>query len=182
LSGRKDVSLLLVLCLLLVVASSRHHVSALSIEKTTSVTGVIDGDTFDTSSLGRIRLADINAPEEGEAGYEDATRFLESLIENKEVYVDVDDLGTTSHDRIICVVYARHNATHITNVNKAMVDSSHAELWDHKDNEFEPAKWTLFNYYPGNTPGPDQDYRTILLVLILLTIVAFLVAETHRRR
>jgi endonuclease YncB( thermonuclease family) len=41
-------------------------VLAVEIDAITVVSRVIDGDTFDTTSEGRIRLADVNAPENGE--------------------------------------------------------------------------------------------------------------------
>jgi len=53
---------------------------------------VVDGDTFDGFPSGRVRLADINAPEVGESGYYEAKDALTQLVLNKWVYLDVDDL------------------------------------------------------------------------------------------
>lgn len=104
-------------------------------------THIVDGDTFDFE-FGRIRLADIDAPEFGEPGYGEAKSYLTDLILGETIWVDVDDSGSTSHNRIICVVYVRHNSTHLINVNSIMNSSGHAVLDDHPDNEFNPDLWT----------------------------------------
>ena len=43
------------------------HGSSGEIDVTTAVDWVVDGDTFDTTSGDRIRLADIDAPEYGKS-------------------------------------------------------------------------------------------------------------------
>jgi len=63
----------------------------IEIDKTAFVTVVIDGDTFDISTSERVRLADINAPETDMNGYFEAKNQLRILIENKQVYLDIDD-------------------------------------------------------------------------------------------
>ena len=108
---------------------------------------IVDGDTYDTDSEGRIRLADIDCPEIGEAGCEDAKNYLSSLIYNKEVYLDIDDIYRTDpYGRIVAVTYVRYNATHLLNVNKDLLVKGHATVWNF-DNEFEPSSWSLYVYY-----------------------------------
>src|SRR3972149_649973 len=91
---------------------------AFEVDMTDSVTRVVDGDTFDASTSGRVRLADVDAPESYEPGFDEATDALEGLIGNREVFLDTDDKGSTSFGRLICVVYVRHNSTHVLNVNR----------------------------------------------------------------
>ena len=54
-----------------------------------TVTKVIDGDTFETSSRKRsVRLANVDAPEKGERGSVQATQALKKLVLGKEVSID----------------------------------------------------------------------------------------------
>jgi len=112
-----------------------------------TVTYIVDGDTFDVNSVGRIRLADIDCPDQGEAGCQEATNYVSSLINGKSVYVDIDDVyGTDPYDRTVAVVYVRHNSTHLLNVNKGLLVQGLATIWNF-DNEFNPYAWSLFVYY-----------------------------------
>lgn len=53
------------------------------------VTGVIDGDTFETGSRKHpVRLATVNAPEKGRHGAPAATRALRDLIDAEVVAID----------------------------------------------------------------------------------------------
>ena len=118
---------------------------------TALVTEVIDGDTFDVYGGDTIRLADIDCPELGEQGYQEAKDVLISWIYSKPVYLDVDDIYRfdTSGERIICVVYTIYNSTHLLNMNKLLLNEGHAVIDDH-ENEFDPNSWSL--YVP--TPNP----------------------------
>ena len=54
-----------------------------------TVTRVIDGDTFRTSTRKHsIRLANVNAPEKGTKGGAKATKQLKSLIQGQKVEVN----------------------------------------------------------------------------------------------
>lgn len=54
------------------------------------VTRVIDGDTFMTSSRKKpVRLANYDAPERGERGYQRSKQALTGMISGKTVSVDV---------------------------------------------------------------------------------------------
>ncbi len=69
------------------------------IDATGIVERVMDGDTFHAVPLGRVRLADIDTPEVGEPGAQEATDCLTSLVYRRLVYLDVDDLhGRTFTD------------------------------------------------------------------------------------
>jgi hypothetical protein len=122
-----------------------------------TVTYIVDGDTVDVSSVGRIRLADIDAPDEGEPGKDEATNYISSLIYQKNVYVDIDDVyGTDVYGRIVAVLYVYYDASHVKNVNKAMIDSGHAVIWNF-ENEFDPYSWNLIEPYPPNNNPPPND-------------------------
>ena len=144
-------------------------------DATTVVTRVIDGDTFDTSAEVRVRLADIDTPETGEIGYDDAKNFLTSLVYQKTVYLDIDDLYRTDpYDRLVCVVYVDYNATHLMNVNKAILMEGYARIWEH-DNEFNSSTWTL--YVPKN---PVAEFPTYIVLPLLVIIVAAAVVAFRR--
>jgi endonuclease YncB( thermonuclease family) len=75
------------------------------IEISGPVTYVVDGDTLDINDV-RIRLSLVNTPEVGEAGFEPAKDFVESLCVNKNGQVDIDDgQRQGSFGREIGVVY-----------------------------------------------------------------------------
>lgn len=53
------------------------------------VTKILDGDTFETSSRKNpVRLANVDTPEKGEPGYQQAKDALERLIGGREVLID----------------------------------------------------------------------------------------------
>ncbi len=106
-----------------------------------------DGITHDFDE--RIRLADINTPETGETGYQEAKDFLTSLIHEKHVYLDIDNQTQTDpYGRFVAVTYVRHNSTHLLNVNEALVYYNHASIWDFTNNDFDPYSWLLYEFYP----------------------------------
>ncbi len=128
--------------------------SAWEVDRTDTVTRVIDGDTFNCSLPTGVRLADIDAPEYYEAGYQEAKDYLTGLIAGQAVYLDIDDVyGTDIYGRWVAVVYVRHNSTHLLNVNQAMLDAGHAVIWDFL-NEFNPATWPRYAFYPIDAPAP----------------------------
>jgi len=79
---------------------------AFEVDRTGNVYNIVDGDTLDVPSVGRIRLADIDTPERGESGFDEATDYLSALIYQKTVYIDVDDVyGIDVYGRIVAVLY-----------------------------------------------------------------------------
>jgi endonuclease YncB( thermonuclease family) len=82
-----------------------------------TVTRVIDGDTFRTTSRKHsVRLANVDAPEKGTKGGSKATKQLKSLIQGQKV-----EVNTVARD-----VYGRSVAKVKVNgksVNKAMSKS-----------------------------------------------------------
>lgn len=136
------------------------------------VTRVVDGDTIHISPpvyvagayRDTIRFADIDAPElttpEGQA----AKAALEQQIAQygSVVYLDIDKAsGVDSYGRVIAVVYVRVNSTTLLNLNKWMVENGHADINDFTDNDFDPAKWSLYvNYDESNEKIPPRTPTT----------------------
>ena len=83
-----------------------------------TVTRVIDGDTFRTSSRKHsVRLANVDAPEKGRKGGTKATKQLKSLIQGKKV--EVNTVARDTYGRAVAKVKRGR-----INVNKAMAKKS----------------------------------------------------------
>ena len=148
----------------------------LEIDAITTVTNIIDGDTFD-SLLGRVRLADINAPELDEPGGYEAKNALTSLILNRVVYLDIDDIyGTDPYGRIVAVVYVRYNSTHLLNVNKWLLDNGYAVIADYP-NEFNPYLWRLYVRYPIEEPPTNNTIIPPSIFVNAINVDIFRVKE-----
>lgn len=157
--------------------------SSVEIDKTTVASWVIDGDTFDTTSGDRIRLADVDAPEKGESGYYDAKNYLIGLVYDKTVYLDIDDVYMTDkYGRQVCVVYISYNSTHFKNVNKALLVKGYAVIWNF-NNEFNPYTWTL--YCPKEeSPEPflpaSEVYMMAIGIVVIVAISGFVLYRKRR--
>ena len=124
--------------------SSTFGIEGAEIDMIAMVYRVVDGDTFDAFPSGRVRLADVNTPEVGEPGYQEAKDALTSLLLNREVYLDIDDLHVMDrYNRLICLVFVDYNSTHVLNVNKWLLENGYAEISDYP-NEFNPNTWKLY--------------------------------------
>jgi hypothetical protein len=180
---RKNYLFPLFALVILLVVLLVFSLSFVKINLITNVTEVIDGDTFDILEK-RIRLADMDTPEYNNIGYEEAKDFLKTLIEKKLVYLDIDDYGSTTYGRIVCVVYFRFNSTHLLNVNKELLNMGYAEIWDHTNNEFNPYVWTEFIYYPNNIENillliTNDRFRLLLEGLIITVIITIIMLVLH---
>jgi len=132
---KKKVVIIFILIISIGIVGIFISVVLFSIPHEAPQSGLSDGD--------RVRLADIDAPESDI----NAKNYLSSLIYDKFVYVDIDDIyGKGYYDRWICVVYVRHNSTHVLNVNYAMVLNGYAVI-DNYYNEFNPYDWKLYYYH-----------------------------------
>ncbi len=108
------------------------------------VVKVVDGDTIDVEGIGRIRMADINAPELSTKEGQKAKEFVKSLCLGKTVYLDIDDEKVVGkYGRIIAVVYLPFNKTHLLNLNAYLVKEGYAEVKDFP-NEFKPEDWEVY--------------------------------------
>jgi len=103
---------------------------------------VVDGDTVDVKSVGRVRFADIDCPEMDTPKGPEAKEFTTDCLLNRTAYLDVDDLRKTdSYGRLVAVLYLLQPNGSFQNVNKQLVEAGQACIWDHKENEFSPADW-----------------------------------------
>src|SRR5437867_714598 len=107
---------------------------------TDAVTYIVDGDTLDVGST-RIRLALVNTPEVGQAGYTEAKQFTaETCPVGSQALVDEDDGQTGgSYGRMVAVVYCAG-----VNLNAALLSSGYAVLVPYYCNvsEFANESWT----------------------------------------
>ena len=141
--------LIIIFLLLACVTDSVCNIdlSSESDQPETSVTGmvynVVDGDTFNVTDFGRVRLADVDSPEidtpEGEA----AKLYTQLHLQGKMVHLDVDDSkGTDKYGRWICVVYLESPSGEVgENFNRMLVEDGFAVVTDYRDNEFDPLDW-----------------------------------------
>lgn len=92
------------------------------------VTEIVDGDTLDVNNV-RVRLAMVNTPEVGEAGYEQAKEATESeCTVGSEALVDEDDgQKGGSFGRLIGVVYCHGN---ISSLNEILLETDKAFLYE----------------------------------------------------
>lgn len=121
-------------------SSQTTSTRSITIDLIGTCTSVIDGDTFDLSSGKRVRLADIDAPEYYESGYDTSTNALSNWIQGETVYLDIDDIYETDiYGRYVCVVYVKYDSLY-WNVNNALLTSEYAVLDDYP-NEFDPGDW-----------------------------------------
>ena len=67
---------------------------------------VIDGDTIWVYGIGDVRLVQVDTPEKGESGYDDAKKFVEDHCRGKTVYLDIDDKEPADkYGRTLAIVY-----------------------------------------------------------------------------
>jgi len=170
---RKLLSFLVQVVLMQLFVPVVHSFSSGEVDATAIASWVVDGDTFDVTSGDRIRLADVDAPESGESGYYDAKNFLISLVYDKQVYLDIDDIYMTDqYGRLVCVVYVEHNFTHFKNVNKALLVGGFAVIRDF-DNEFNPYTWSL-HYLKEEIPEfPSPTIIPLLMIATLLAVIVY---------
>src|SRR6058998_4315919 len=105
------IGLLLILAIAIVVgvylvAFRRPHCRGMAACLTGGVTYIVDGDTLDVGST-RVRLALVNTPEVGQAGYLEAKDFTaQTCPVGAQALVDEDDGQTAgSYGRMIALVY-----------------------------------------------------------------------------
>jgi micrococcal nuclease len=141
------------------------------IDQEGQVNQVIDGDTFNLKSGDKIRLADIDAPESNDPGYQEAKDYLTDLFNQYGWYVflDVDDItGADPYGRLVCVAFVNYNGTHYLNVNKAMMETRHAYIDNYANNEFDPYSWQLL--VAKSSVVPEFHGLTIIVALVTMTL------------
>lgn len=131
----------------------KHFMETLTfreLEASGEVSSVIDGDTIDVriidsdprikKHIETVRLADVDCPELGTLGGEDAKIYTQSILRRvHQIWLDIDDKsgdGRGPYGCLICVVYVDGQ-----NFNKMIVDAGHAVVDDYTNNEFNPEDW-----------------------------------------
>ena len=177
-SKKWAVSFLLVTCIfsqLIVIAY------AWEIDKTASVTSVIDGDSFFITG-DEVRLADVSAPEWDEPGGSTATSALNGLISGKTVYLDTDQkTGRGPYGRLIAVVYVKTSANQYINVNKALLNQGVVSRTDYTNNEFNPSSWTLYVNI-SSSEGQGSRLGISLFIGIGILVLIYLVRPKKRKK
>ena len=102
----------------------------------TTVTGVLDGDTFDIKNGLSVRLLGINAPERGANGSAESTLFLEQLINNKKIRLEYDKYQDDKFGRILAYawidcfdqikIYCRPEQKNQALINEVLIKTGHA--------------------------------------------------------
>ena len=112
-------------------------------------------------------IVDIDAPEINETGYLESTEYLELLVENKNVTLNIDSItGTDPYGRYVCLVYVEYNSIHCLNVNQALVEGGYAVIDNYTNNEFEPNNWTLYSL-TETIPELPPNLLTVLVIIML---------------
>ena len=124
---RQIVELLLVIIMIFIQTTASGVVEdgndTVKQQTVTTVTHIVDGDTFDIASGERIRMIGIDTPERGEYFYKEASIRLEELIGGKEVILTKDISETDRYGRLL-----RHVYYDDVWINKQMIDEGFAKL------------------------------------------------------
>ena len=171
------ITYLIITCLIISIFFGVVKASSIQIDRVGIVTTVHDGDTFVIDNSDSIRFADINTPELGEVGYEEAKQYVVNLVEGKTVYLDIDDVSITDqYGRLIGVVYFEYNATHYENLNKALLVAQLANVYDFSNNEFSPDSWDL---YVSKVVVPE--FPLVMLLLFIVIPISILLVKGKKR-
>ncbi|TYC63969.1 thermonuclease family protein [Rhodobacterales bacterium] len=102
-------------------------------EWTSTVSRVIDGDTFQLSRpLVRVRLCGVDTPERGRRGYREATQYVKNLVVGKQVQCRTVGEGTPCDGRSRKKSYDRFVAQCFVDgqdIAMMLVQSGHACAW-----------------------------------------------------
>jgi hypothetical protein len=204
LTAKVTISIIIMVALISLVAAQ-----SISTYRTGTVAAVIDGSTFQLSSQEAIKLAAINTPSLGQAGYLESKNYLITLIQGKTVYLDTGITSTTDQQgRLLCTVYIDFNSTHFENINMAMVQNGYAVPNSTVSNGFDPRTWTWFvlkqtSTSPTATIGPQStatvtstpfspasptinpsvpELSTNLTVLIMAMITVLVASQLYKKR
>jgi hypothetical protein len=109
------------------------------------VTRIIDGTTFEVSSLGCVRLADVMSVNANSQAGLDAREFTRDNLMGTQVFLDIDNkTGLDKGGCWMCVVYranANGTADLMKNFNKMYVDAGYGMARDDPQTEFDPMSW-----------------------------------------
>jgi micrococcal nuclease len=90
---------------------------------TARVSRVIDGDTLDLADGRRIRLLGINTPERDQAYYQQATQYLQTLVEDQIVGIEFDTQTIDQFDRTLAYLWVNDRMVNIDMVLQGYADT-----------------------------------------------------------
>lgn len=94
---------ILALLLTLLVATNIFFLSHIPQEKESAIiTRIIDGDTIEINGNENVRLENINTPERGEHGFQQAKDFLSPLLNQT---IQIKRTGTDKYSRTLAKIY-----------------------------------------------------------------------------
>ena len=130
---------IIIIFLLILTVSSRPD------EAVGVVTRITDGVTFEVSTLGCVRLADVMSVNANSQAGLNAREFIRDSLMGTQVFLDIDNqTGRDKGGCWMCMVY-RANANGTANLkksfNKMYVDAGYGMLKDDPQTEFDPSSW-----------------------------------------
>ena len=137
------------------------------------VVGVTGPNIIHVEGVGYVKLADVLVPS-AKAGQ--AEEYLAKLLENKTVYLDIDDKNIIDQSgRISAVVYLPIDNTTVLNVNFDLVLKGYAYIFN-EANEFNPSKWTLKEKFTAQTTtttttGPTMTTSTATTTITVTSVI-----------
>lgn len=109
------------------------------------VTRIIDGATFEVSSLGCVRLANVASVNPNSQAGLNAREFTRDNLMGTQVFLDIDNkTGQDTGGCWMCVAYkanANGTANLNKNYNKMYVDAGYGMQKDDPQTEFDPMSW-----------------------------------------
>lgn len=109
------------------------------------MTRIIDGVTFEVSSLGCVRLADVVSVNANSQAGLNAREFTRDNLMGTQVFLDIDNqTGQDNGGCWMCVVYkanANGTANLKKNFNKMYADAGYGMARDDPRTEFDPMSW-----------------------------------------
>lgn len=101
--------------------------------KLAHMTRMIDGDTFEVENGERVRLASINAPEQGECYAKEASEALENLLKGKTLRLQTDVEDKDNFGRSVRYVTVLNDVGDNIVVNRYMVENGYAKYASSKN-------------------------------------------------
>ena len=94
---------------------------------------VIDGNTIQVYGVGKVQLTQVKTPQNTEAGYSDAKKFVEEKCLGKTVYLNIDDKQPQDkYGRTLAIAY-----TDTDDINRELIENKLAEISYFEPSEFK---------------------------------------------
>lgn len=94
---------------------------------------VIDGNTIQVYGVGRVQLAQVQTPNQGEVGFSEAKKLTEKECLGKTVYLDIDNkTPKDKYERTLAIVY-----TDSIDINRELINKNLAEISYFPPSEFK---------------------------------------------